>query len=255
MPTRTRNTGEFCWINMLTPAPAEAKPFLAALFGWTFKDMAGLGDIVRLEGRDIGGLFDLHGINSPKDAVAGFGVMVKVDDADETCARVRALGGTAEDTFDILDQGRMAVCHDPNGAEFDLWQPKRMKGFDVDDRVHGAPTWCETLTNDPARARTFYESLFGWNASTQPMEGFDYTVFSLAGRNVAGLMSIPPGMTSPPHWGVYFAVHNIEETADTGVRLGGTLCVPIRDIPAVGRFCGLISPQGVMFYVLEYART
>lgn len=255
MLTRVRTTGEFCWINMLTPKPAEAKPFFAALFGWTFKDMAGLGDIVRLEGRDIGGLFDLHGINSPKDAIAGFGVMVKVDDADETCARVRALGGTAEETFDILDQGRMAVCRDPNGAEFDLWQPKRMKGFEVDDRAHGAPTWFETLTTDPRKASVFYTSLFGWGATTQPMDGFDYTVFSYGGRDIAGLMPIPEGMTSAAHWGVYFTVNDIDTSTATAVQSGGALCVPIRAIPSVGRFCGLISPQGVMFYLLEYART
>ena len=27
MTTRIRNPGEFCWINMLTPQPAEARDF------------------------------------------------------------------------------------------------------------------------------------------------------------------------------------------------------------------------------------
>jgi uncharacterized protein len=254
MPTRVRAAGEFCWTNMLTPQPEAAKAFFGGLFGWTFKDMAGLGYVVRLDGRDIGGLFDLHGINTPKDARPGFGVMVKVDDADGAAAWLTALGGTHKEPFDIFTQGRMAVCHDPNGAEFDLWQPRKMAGFDVDARQHGAPTWFETLTSDTTRAIAFYEKMFGWTAKTSTMPGgIDYTVFSHEGRDVAGLMAIPEGMQFPPHWGVYFAVADIAASVATATTLGGTTCVPIRDIPGVGRFAGLISPQGVMFYVLQYS--
>jgi hypothetical protein len=28
--------------------------------------------------------------------------------------------------------------------------------------------------------------------------------------------------------------------------------VPAQDIPGIGRFCGIVSPQGVMFFVLQY---
>lgn len=253
MSTHPRATGEFCWTNMLTPKPEEAKAFFGALFGWTFKDMAGLGYVVRLDGNDIGGLFDLHGINTPKDARPGFGTMVKVDDADGSAAWAKALGGTHKEPFEIFGQGRMAVCCDPTGAEFDLWQPKKLQGFAVDPRQHGAPTWFETLTTDTARAIAFYEKLFEWTSRTSPMPGgIDYTVFSKAGKDVAGLMAIPPGMTAPAHWGVYFTVSDIQDVAAKAERLGGTLCVPIRDIPGIGRFCGIISPQGVMFYALQY---
>ena len=31
----------------------------------------------------------------------------------------------------------MAVCHDPNGAEFDIWEPKAMPGTDADSSLHG----------------------------------------------------------------------------------------------------------------------
>jgi predicted enzyme related to lactoylglutathione lyase len=36
MTTRIRNPGEFCWINMLTPQPAEACTFFEKLLGWTY---------------------------------------------------------------------------------------------------------------------------------------------------------------------------------------------------------------------------
>ena len=58
--------------------------------------------------------------------------MVKVESADATADKVNALGGKAMPPFDIMQNGRMAVCFDPNGAQFDLWQPKKEPGTDVD---------------------------------------------------------------------------------------------------------------------------
>ena len=45
--------------------------------------------------------------------------MVKVESADIVCKKVTSLGGKAKPAFDIMGQGRMAVCTDPNGAEFE----------------------------------------------------------------------------------------------------------------------------------------
>ena len=56
----------------------------------------------------------------------------------------------------------------------------------------------------------------------------------------------------PPHWGTYFTVSDVDEAATTAKDLGGTIFVPPMDIPKVGRFCGVISPQGVRFYAIKY---
>ena len=46
-----------------------------------------------------------------------------VDSADDTAAKVTDAGGTVlSGPFDVLDAGRMAVCADPSGAVFCLWQ-------------------------------------------------------------------------------------------------------------------------------------
>ena len=148
MATGTRKTGEFCWINMLTPQPAEARAFFGQILDWTYFEMPGIGHGVKVAGRDIGGLFDLHGPNTPPGLKPVIGVMVKVDNADAICEKVTSLGGQARPAFDIMDQGRMSVCFDPNGAEFDVWEPKKMLGTDVDSTLHGVPCWFETLTTD-----------------------------------------------------------------------------------------------------------
>jgi predicted enzyme related to lactoylglutathione lyase len=205
-------------------------------------------------GRDVGGIFDLEGPNTPPGTRPHIGVMLKVVNADATCEKVTSLGGTAMPAFDIMDQGRMAVCNDPNGAEFDVWEPRTFLGTDVDSSLHGAPSWFEVLTTDVDRATKFYSELFGWTPEAKPMPGFTYTIFRHAGAEVAGLMPIPPEMVNVrPHWGTYFTVTDADEAAREAVRLGAKLHVPVRDIPGVGRFCGITSPQGVKFYVIRYA--
>jgi predicted enzyme related to lactoylglutathione lyase len=251
--TGHRKTGEFCWINMLTRRPTEAMEFFAAVLGWTYFEMPGIGHGMQVGGRNIGGLFDLEGPATPPGLAPYIGVMVKVENADATCEQVVALGGTARPAFDVGGQGRMAVCFDPNGAEFDVWEPKAMPGSDADRSLHGAPSWTECITTDVGRATEFYAKLFGWTPEVKPMPGFDYTVFRLGSTDVAGLMPILPGMECvKPHWGTYFTVDDADEAARRAVDLRGTLFVPPMDIPGIGRFCGIESPQGVKFYAIKY---
>jgi len=254
--TRVRSPGEFCWINIITPMPAEAMDFFAELLDWTFFEMPGVGHGIKVAGRDIGGIFDQHGPNTPPGIPPHIGVMVKVESADATAARVTELGGKAVPPFDVFDAGRMAVCFDPNGAAFDLWETKAMPGTDVAPSSPGAPCWFETLTTDTARATEFYGRLFGWTTTAKPSAepGAAYTEFALGGRPVAGMMRILPHMGEfPPHWAVYFTASDVDDVARRTVELGGTVCVPPRDIPGVGRFCGPISPHGVAFHVLAVA--
>jgi hypothetical protein len=253
MKTGVRPVGDFCWTNMLTPRTAEAREFYSSLLNWNYVEMPGVGYRVQVDGHDIGGLFDLDSPQTPPGTPAHIGVMVKVDSADKTTERVKALGGTAMPPFDVFDQGRMAVCFDPNGAPFDIWEPKAGPGMDADTSQHGATSWFESMTTDVDRASKFYAALFGWKPEAMPMPDFTYTTFKLGDDFIAGMMPILPNMgPMPPHWGTYFTVRNVDEMAGLAAKLGATLCVPPQDIPNVGRFCGVTSPQGVTFYVITY---
>jgi uncharacterized protein len=253
MATGIRKTGEFCWINMLTPQPIEARAFFGKLLGWTYVEIPGLGHNVQVGGRDIGGLFDLEGPNTPKGIPPSIGVMVKVDSADAICAKVTALGGKVKAAFDIMDNLRMAVCFDPNGANFDVWEPKKAFGTDVDSRLHGAPSWFETMTTDVDRAAKFYAELFGWTPEAVPMPGSSYTAFKHGGADVAGMLQITPQMGElQPHWVTYFTVTDADKAAREAVQFGANLCMTMKDVPGACRFCGLTSPQGVTFRVVQY---
>jgi predicted enzyme related to lactoylglutathione lyase len=254
MAKGNRKPGEFCWINMLTPQPEAAREFFGKLLRWEYDEMPGMGHLVKVGGHRVGGLFDLASPQVPPGTPPHLGVMVKVESADAIAERSVALGGKAKAGFDIADRGRMAECFDPNGAEFDLWEPKKNQGTDVDATLHGAPSWFETITSDTALAAKFYCHLFGWTAEENVRPEFTYTSFKLDGEYVAGMMPILPRMGEiPSHWGVYFTVEDVDETEWLAGELGAKVFIPAQDIPGVGRFCGIFSPQGVMFYAIRYS--
>ena len=254
MATGERKIGEFCWINVLTPDPAAAQQFFAALLGWQYVEIPGMGHRVQVGGHDIGGMWDLAGPNTPPGTPPGIGVMVRVTNADTTSNRANELGGTGKPGFDVGPPGRMAELHDPNGANIDVWQSGASPGMTADGQQHGVPSWWECVTTDVPKAVAFYEALFGWNARTERVPGWDYTTFMLGETPVGGMMPISPDWGEvPPHWGVYFTVDNVDATVAKAQSLGGNVSVPAMDVETVGRFCGLVSPQGVMFYVIKYS--
>ncbi len=253
MATDICKTGNFCWINILTPEPTEAMEFFARVLGWTYYEMPGMGHGMQVDGRNIGGIFDIHGPNCPPDLKPVIGVMVKVENADATAERVLALGGRAKPAFDIGDQGRMAVCHDPIGGAFDIWEARKMPGSDADRTRQGAPSWAELMTSDVGQATEFYGQLFGWTAEAVPTPGVAYTMFKNEGTGIAGMMAIAPEMGDiPPHWGTYFTVDDADVAAQVAEGLGARVFIPPMDIQGVGRFCGILSPQGVRFYAIRY---
>src|SRR5439155_25156268 len=130
---------------------------------------------------------------------------VSVEDADPIAARAAELGATVHaPPFDVLDVGRMAVIQDPQGAFFELWQPKQHFGAALVN-APGALAWNELQTTDMDASAAFYRDLFGWGV--QPFEGSPdpYLVIMNAERANGGIRPVsPPG--TPPHWLVYFAV-------------------------------------------------
>ncbi len=61
MTTGSRRLHDVCWLNLMTPAAAQAKEFFAALLGWTYAPMddAPGGTLILVEGKHAGALMDL----------------------------------------------------------------------------------------------------------------------------------------------------------------------------------------------------
>ena len=86
------------------------------------------------------------------------------------------------------------------------------------------------------------------------MENMTYTVVKAGGDGIGGIMSIPAEATgTPPHWGSYITVDNVDETVQSAETLGGKIMMAPRDIPGVGRFAVIQDPQGAFISLITYS--
>jgi hypothetical protein len=96
---------------------ARAKKFYSALFGWKYKD----SEIPGIEYYIIDGVNPGGAIN-PNQNEAGPVVYFDTEDIDASIAKVRELGGKADDKQAIPSQGWFAGCVDSEGNKFSLYQ-------------------------------------------------------------------------------------------------------------------------------------
>ncbi len=108
--------------------------------------------------------------------------------------------------------------------------------------------WRELLTPEPAASKAFYAQLFGWSFDDRPVPGMGtYTVLLNGAREVGGLMKHPRGLPEAC-WGGYADIDDVDAATARALAAGGQLCVPLMDIPEVGRVSGLCDPGGAIFY-------
>jgi predicted enzyme related to lactoylglutathione lyase len=252
---RSFAAGTPVWVHLETVAgTAAASRFYGALFGWT-----SLGRHRPTEDSSHWWVFLLDG-SDVASLVPGrqpvWAMFMSVDDADEAAqAVVDNGGGIASWPEEIDEVSRLAVCTDPLGARFGLWEPKRHAAA---TRVHepNTFTWGELACRDIDAAKDFYGAVFGWEGRTRPFaEGSTYTEFFLPGIDdaVAGMVqmnALGPD-DAPSHWMIYFAVADTDAIAGRARQLGGTVSVAPFDLPDVGRIAVLNDPEGAFFSVLQ----
>jgi predicted enzyme related to lactoylglutathione lyase len=249
--------GAFCWVELATLDVAAAKKFYGALFGWTFADfpMGEFGEytIFRINDRDVAAAYPMMPDQRAQGIPPNWMSYVSVESADDIAAKVTTLGGAVmAPPMDVFDMGRMVVLTDPTHAVLSVWQPKSHKGFGLTAEP-GTFCWSELWTGDPAKAKTFHTSLFGWTTDIMPsLAGGDYTIFKTGEIGVGGMLEIPKGHGDiPPHWLPYFAVADCDATVEKAKAAGGIVHMTPVEIPNVGRFAALADPQGAAFAVLK----
>ena len=110
----------------------------------------------------------------------------------------------------------------------------------------GVPCWVDNLVPDPAKAMAFYGEVFGWEFDG-PGPG-DYYVAKVRGRDVAGVLQAPPGVS--PGWSTYVSVASADDTA----RAAGRVLVEPFDVQPAGRLAALQDPAGAIIGLWQPAQ-
>jgi uncharacterized protein len=258
-----------CWVDTTQPDPKAAVEFYGGLFGWDLEDTMpadapGSYFVARLGGGDVAAISSPMGEAPPE---ATWNTYVWVESADESAAKVGEAGGTVlAEPFDVMEAGRMAVCADPEGAVFSLWQAKEHRGAKVVNES-GSLNFNILNTRDLEKAKGFYGAVFGWDVlaldgggEMWTLPGYGRLLDELNPGTVERMAEVgaPQGFENvvagiariadevPPHWGVTFAVNDADATAAKAQDLGGTVLADPFDAPWV-RTTVIRDPQGATF--------
>jgi uncharacterized protein len=117
---------------------------------------------------------------------------------------------------------------------------------DVDKYTPGTPCWVELATTDVDAAKAFYGELFGWQFDEGALpDGGVYVIPHLRDRGVGGMYTRRGDQKdTPPHWLVFIAVNDADDTASRVTALGGSLTDPPYDVMDSGRMAVLQDPTG-----------
>ncbi len=119
----------------------------------------------------------------------------------------------------------------------------------------GTFSWTDLTTTDQDAAKTFYGSLFGWEAEDMPMgDGVFYSMQRVDGKDVAAISPQPQMQRDagvPPMWNSYITVENVDAAADRAKELGATLHAPPFDVMEAGRMAVIQDPQGAFFMLWQ----
>jgi uncharacterized protein len=266
-----------CWIDTNQPDPQAAVAFYSGLFGWDFEDVMPAGSpgsyfIARLRGGDVAAVGSQPEGGPP---MAAWNTYVWVDSADEAASKVLDAGGrVVTDPFDVMQAGRMAVCTDPEGAAFCVWQAGQHRGARIVNEP-GALSFNGLNTRDLEGAKSFYGSVFGWQPLAVgggaemwrlPRYGDFLEQRDPGLRERLAQSGAPVGFEDvvatlnpiaedqpdvPAHWSVTFGVDDADATAERAVELGGQVVVAPFDAPWV-RMAVIADPQGATFIASKF---
>lgn len=221
------------WIDTEQPDPEAAAHFYSHLFGWELhdavpQDAPGSYLIATLDGRDVAAI-------APGTREPAWNTYIACDNADATAASVARAGGTVVAApADAGPGGRLALCTDPQGAAFRLWQARRRLGAQL---VNSPGTWnfSDLHTDDPA-VLGFYATVFGWvhddtSAGMIRVPGYGDHLAATVDPDIherqafapEGFADVVAGLVvteDRPGWQVRFTVADRDDSVATAEQLG-----------------------------------
>ncbi|ARD20552.1 MULTISPECIES: VOC family protein [Shewanella] len=248
--------GQPCWVELATHDWYSAKGFYQALFQWHPDDMPmpeGHYTMLQIDGDDIAAMYQM-----PKEMASlptHWELYFAVDDVAETVKAIQHAGGEIiAGPHAVGDSGKMAVCRDPEGARFSIWQAIEHIGI---KRTFEPNTlcWVEYMCRNVGVSKNFYCQVLGFDTESVDMSEVgvaEYVQWLVAKQAVGGMMEMTEEFGDmPSHWMLYFSVDDCDMMAQKAEELGGKVCVPPTDIPDVGRFAVIDDPQGGTFSIIK----
>lgn len=110
--------GQIVHIEIPADDTAAGTEFWGSLFGWQFQPSPGPSGYHMARTGEASGA----AVTSMEPGKHGIRAYFDVEDIAVGTTRVQELGGEADEAIPVPSMGWFAVCRDPHGNEFGLWQ-------------------------------------------------------------------------------------------------------------------------------------
>ena len=117
-------SGEIVHIEFPAEDPDRAQGFWQGIFGWQFQDSGMPGMDYRMAPAGAGGV----AVFASDERSGHPNFYFSTDDINGSIAKVRELGGQADDREPVPGHGWFARCSDSEGNAFHLWQADESAG-------------------------------------------------------------------------------------------------------------------------------
>jgi uncharacterized protein len=125
--------------------------------------------------------------------------------------------------------------------------------MDVRRERRGRFLWHDLMSPNVRQSLEFYQSLFPeWEVQDIDMgDAGSYHVICVDGRKCGGVVPVDPAAKVASHWLGYVDVAECRAAVDRAIAEGGTVPVPLMDVPNVGKFAVVADRQQAMIKALE----
>lgn len=226
------NPGSLFYFTLPGPDVERSARFYRAVFGWDLEQGQA--------GYHVGGVYPPMGLASNDSTDPE--VWIEVIDIEAAVARVRELGGTADDPVHY-DSGWSATCRDPQGVRFNLSVPVDHYRQPARSSSEEGELFYWTLpAPDAEAAKAFYRELFGWEYGSPGSAGGMHVTNRLPDGGLGGGRE----GTAPE---LYFRVADLDAAIEA-VRAAGGTAEPAGE-GSEGRHATCTDDQGVPFGISQ----
>jgi len=109
------------------------------------------------------------------------------------------------------------------------------------------------MVTDPAAAKEFYSSLFGWEIQEGPPEAGGYALCLVDGRAAAAITPTPEGNPAPSAWSTYLASDDLDATVAKAKEAGSQFPMEPMDVMTQGRLAVGTDPTGALYGIWQAA--